>query len=118
MTLTFELDLDILPLDLNTEIQLFMSARLAVRVVTHRHTQRHTHTDDVKTFTPNTSQMWGVIIVLGCFLILKEMSCFRRCFGSYTPDYKDKDQNYSKWNNMLLCHKLSIRPAHLIWINQ
>ncbi len=43
MTLTFELDLDILPLDIHTEIQVCMSVRLAVRVVTHTHT--HTHTD-------------------------------------------------------------------------
>ena len=50
MTLTFELDLDIPPLDLHTKIQVCMSIRLAVRVVTHR------HTDDVKTITPDTSQ--------------------------------------------------------------
>ncbi len=43
MTLTFELDLDILPLDLHAEIQVGMSVRLAVREVTH--TQTHTHTD-------------------------------------------------------------------------
>ncbi len=47
MTLNFELDLGILPLDLYTEIQVYMSVRLAVRVVTHR----DTHTDDVKTIT-------------------------------------------------------------------
>ncbi len=60
MTLTYDLDLDILPLDLHTEIQVRMSVRLAVRVVTDRHT--HRHTDDVKTITPNTSQTqtWGV----------------------------------------------------------
>ncbi len=51
--------LDILPLDLDTEIQVRMSVRLAVRMVTDRHT--HTHTDDVKTITPDTSQTWGVI---------------------------------------------------------
>ncbi len=44
MTLTFELVLDILPLDLHTEIQVCMSVRLAVRVVTHRHTDTHTDT--------------------------------------------------------------------------
>ena len=49
MTLTFELDLDILPLDLHTKIQFCMSVRLVVRVVTHRHTQTDRHTDDVKT---------------------------------------------------------------------
>ncbi len=43
MTLTFKLDLDIRPLDLHTEIQVCMSVRLAVRVVTDR--QTHTHTD-------------------------------------------------------------------------
>ncbi len=50
MTLTFTLDLDILPLDLHAEIQVFMSVRLAKRVVTHGHTDRQTH--DVKTITP------------------------------------------------------------------
>ncbi len=54
MTLTFGLGLDILPLDLHTEIQVCMSIRLAVRVVTHRQTDRHT--DDVKTIAPDTSQ--------------------------------------------------------------
>ncbi len=60
MTLTYELDLDILPLDLYTEIQVCMSVRLAVRVVTD--TQTHTQTDDVKTITSDTSQTWGVKI--------------------------------------------------------
>ena len=58
MTLTYKLDLDILPLDLHTEIQVHMSVRLAVRVVTDR--QTHRHTDDVKTITPDTSQTRGV----------------------------------------------------------
>ena len=69
MTLTFELDQDILPLDLHTEIQVCMSFRLAVRVVTHRHTDRQTHrrcqnyyTQHVTDVGPNTSQTWGVII--------------------------------------------------------
>ncbi len=48
MTLTFELDLDILPPDLNAEIQVRMSVRYDMRVVTHTHTQTH----DVKTITP------------------------------------------------------------------
>ena len=39
-------DLDIRPFDLPAEIQVRMSVRSAVRVVTH------THTDDVKTITP------------------------------------------------------------------
>ncbi len=59
MTLTFKLDLDILPLDLHTEIQVCMSIRLAVRVRrTHTPTDRQTdtHKDDVKTITPDTSQ--------------------------------------------------------------
>ena len=42
VTLTFELDLDILPLDLHAKIQVRMSVHSAVRVVTHRQ-------DDVKT---------------------------------------------------------------------
>ena len=54
MTLTYELDLDILPLDRHTKIQVRMSVRLAVRVVTD------THTEDVKTITPDMSQTWGV----------------------------------------------------------
>ncbi len=54
MTLISELDLDILPLDLQAEFQVRMSIRSAVRVVTHTHTQTHTHTNDVKTITPIT----------------------------------------------------------------
>ena len=50
MTLTFQLDLDILLLDLNTKNQVRMSVRSLVRVVTDR--QTHTQTDDVKTITP------------------------------------------------------------------
>ncbi len=56
MTLTFKLDLNILPLDLHAKIQVLKSVRLAVRVVTD------THTGYVKTITPNTSQSWGVIM--------------------------------------------------------
>ena len=44
MTLTYELDLDILPLDLHTKIQVRMFVRSAVRVVTH--------TNNVKSITP------------------------------------------------------------------
>ncbi len=44
MTLTFKLDLDILPLDLHAEIQVGMSVRLAMRVVTDTHTDTQTHT--------------------------------------------------------------------------
>ena len=47
MTLTFELDLDILPLDLHAEIQVCTSVRSAVRA---RHT--HRQNDDAKTITP------------------------------------------------------------------
>ncbi len=45
LTLIFELDLDILPLDLHAKIQVRMSVRSARRVVTHTHTHtdRHTH---------------------------------------------------------------------------
>ena len=43
MTLTYKLDLDILPLDLHAEIQVRMSVRLVVRVVTHTQTDRHIH---------------------------------------------------------------------------
>ncbi len=58
MTLTYELDLDILPLDLHAKIQVCMSVRSAVRVVTDGQTDGQTH--DVKTITPDTSQTWGV----------------------------------------------------------
>ncbi len=55
MTLTYKLDLDVLPLDLHAEIQVRMSVLLAMRVVTD------THTDDAKTITSDTSQTWGVM---------------------------------------------------------
>ncbi len=57
MTLTFKLDLDILTLDLpvHAKIQVRMCVRLALRVVTDR------HTDDVNTIIPDMSQTWGVI---------------------------------------------------------
>ena len=47
MTLTFELDLDILPVDLHAKIQVRMFVRSLVRA---RHTDRRT--DRVKTITP------------------------------------------------------------------
>ncbi len=50
MTLTFELDLDILPLDLHAKIQVRMSVCSTARVVTHTQTDRQK--DDVKTITP------------------------------------------------------------------
>ncbi len=59
LTLTSELDLDILPLDLHAKIQVRMTVRSAVRV---RQTHRQTHTYDVKTITPVTSETRGVII--------------------------------------------------------
>ncbi len=43
MTLTYKLDLDILPLDLHAKFQVRMSVRLAVRVVTDTQTDTHTH---------------------------------------------------------------------------
>ncbi len=43
MTLTYKLDLDILPLDLHAKIQMCMSMYV-----------------DVKTITPDTSETWGV----------------------------------------------------------
>ena len=52
MTLTYDLDLDILPLDLHVKILVHTSVRSAgiVRL-----------TDDAKIITPNMSHMWGVI---------------------------------------------------------
>ncbi len=49
MTMTYILNLDILPLDLHDKCQVCMSLRLAARVVTERPTERHTHF--VKTIT-------------------------------------------------------------------
>ncbi len=57
LTLTFKLDQHFLPLDLHAKIQVRTPVCLAVKVVTH--TDRHT--DDVKTITTDTSEMWGVI---------------------------------------------------------
>ncbi len=50
MTLTYGIDLDILPLDLHTKEQVCTFVCSAMRVFTDR--QTHTHTDDVKTITP------------------------------------------------------------------
>ncbi len=41
MTLTYKFDLHIIPLDLHSEIQVCMSVRSVVRVVTHRQTDTH-----------------------------------------------------------------------------
>ena len=62
MTLTYKLDLDILPLDLHAKIQVCTSVRSVVRVVTDRQTHTHTQTYDVKTITPDMSETWGVTI--------------------------------------------------------
>ncbi len=58
MTLTYKLDLDILPLDLRAKNQDCLFVRSPTRVVT----DTHTHTNDVETITPITSETWGVII--------------------------------------------------------
>ncbi len=58
MTLTYKLDLDILPLDLNAKNQDCLFVRLPARVVTDTHTDTQTH--DVKTITPITSETWGL----------------------------------------------------------
>ncbi len=58
MTLSYNLDPDILPLDLHTKIQVHTSVFSAARVVTPTHGK----IDDTKTImiTPVTSEMWGV----------------------------------------------------------
>ena len=63
MTLNYELDLYILPLNVHAKIHFCMSVRSAVRV---RQTDRHTdtHTDNVKTITPDTSETGGVITII------------------------------------------------------
>ncbi len=53
MTLTYKLDLDILPLDLYAKIQVPMKVR-SPRKVRQMHT--HRHTDNVKTITRDTSK--------------------------------------------------------------
>ncbi len=50
MTLIYDFDLDILPLDQHAKIKVCMSVRSVVRVVTHRQTDKQT--DNVKTITP------------------------------------------------------------------
>ncbi len=66
MTLTYELDLDILQLDLHAKIQVCMSVRSAGIA---RRTDRHTN--DVKTITPITSETWDVKIEnMTCKLII------------------------------------------------
>ena len=57
--LTYDLDLDILSLDLHTQIQVYMSVRLA-GIARWTDTQTHRHIDDVKTITPDTWRMWSV----------------------------------------------------------
>ncbi len=59
MTLTYKLDLDLLPLDLPAKIQVCMSVHSTVTV---RRADGRTdrQTDDAKTITPITSEMWGV----------------------------------------------------------
>ncbi len=57
MSMTFELDLDILLLYLHAKTQVSTSERLVVRVVTHRRTH------DVRTITSeHVTQTWGVKI--------------------------------------------------------
>ncbi len=56
MTLTFELDLDMLRADPHAKIQVCMSvhsAGIVRRTDTQTHTHTHTHTHDVKTITPS-----------------------------------------------------------------
>ncbi len=60
MTLTLELDLDILPLDLHAKIHVRMSVRSA-GIARQTDGQTHTQTNDVKTITAITSETWGVM---------------------------------------------------------
>ncbi len=53
MTLIYELDLDILPLDRQNSSPYICPFG--------RESETHRHTDDVKTITPDTSQKWSVI---------------------------------------------------------
>ena len=60
MSLTYELDLDILPFDPHAKIQVRMSVCSAI-ILRRTDTQTHTQTDNTKTITPITSETWGVI---------------------------------------------------------
>ncbi len=53
MTLTYELDLDILPLDLDAKIQVRTSVRSAVRVVTDRRTDTRCQTFELLFMSQN-----------------------------------------------------------------
>ena len=55
MTLTYELDLEILPLDLHVKIQVCMSVRSAF-IVRRTDGQTHRHTHDVKTVTSGVAR--------------------------------------------------------------
>ncbi len=80
MTLTKELDLDILPLDLHAKSLVYASLRSDVRVVTD------TQTDDVKTITPYTSQTWDAITIRFRLLIvwLKMMNLWQHLLSRNT----------------------------------
>ncbi len=69
MTLTYELDLDILPLNVHAKIQLCMSVRSAVRVRqtdghTDTHTHTHTHRQCQNYYTRHVYETWGVKITV------------------------------------------------------
>ncbi len=58
MTLTYQLDLDILLLDIHAKIQVCMSVHAF-----NRENETHKQTNGVKTITPVTSETWEVILV-------------------------------------------------------
>ena len=67
MTLTYKLDLDILPLYRHTEIQVCVLVRLVVKVVTDR--QTHRHVTDVGCNNKHTHgcDLWQIIKMLHYF---------------------------------------------------
>ena len=60
-------DLDIHPLDLHAKIHVRMSVHSAGRV-RRTHRQTHTHTDDVKTITPITSETMWTYNICACIV--------------------------------------------------
>ncbi len=63
--LTYDLDLDVFPLDLPAEIQVRTSVHSAF-IVRRTDGHKHRQTHDAKTITPDTSETWGVKMLHGC----------------------------------------------------
>ena len=80
MTSTYELDLDILPLDLHAKIQVYMSVRMAG---IERRTDGKTH--HVKTITPDTSETY----ILSTPCVVAPIVVFLHCRAGRSPTFPD-----------------------------